>query len=146
MAAAWVGRARLWVKKPAAGGQIGFLRPFQASWGSVSLKIGFGATRSLGFRGRIGQFAGGGLVGWAPKMSGAEGQMVARRGATNKGPQTEKSVPAGLFFWDRFIFFWKLLYTPPPTTQAPKRLKKYLPLEGARFGQLLKKINWGPPC
>ena len=88
--------------KPAAGGKIGFLRPLRASRGCLNIKTELGTTRSVGFRGQMGQFVGGDWWGAPWINSGAGGLTAAHIGEATGSARIGK---IGLFVWGRIIFF-----------------------------------------
>ena len=88
--------------KPAAGGKIGILRPLQASWGSLNIKTGFGATRSVGFRGQIGQPVGGDRWGapWKKSTAGARRSPISATPLdARESEKCDYFFRAGLFFF-----------------------------------------------
>ena len=125
-------------EKPAAGGKIGFLRPLRASWGAVSLEIGFAVAGSVGFRGQTVQFEAGCIVeGVRKNWCGSGGGVAIVAAPGHRNTKIEKNGPARLFFWTPDYFFLEIAAPRAPGHQnRPEILYRW---RGARKSDSQKK-------
>ena len=129
-------------EKPAAGGKIGFLRPLRASWGAVSLEIGFAVAGSVGFRGQTVQFEAGCIVeGVRKNWCGSGGGVAIVAAPGHRNTKIEKNGPARLFFWTPDYFFLEI--AAPQGPRPSKSPRNFVQVEGGQKKRFTKKIISG---